>query len=297
MEGKGNQKKYCFGLAGIKLEIQAPFPLEILKGFQKFRCLPEKGQTDPETVQIRIRKLKEARPPGMTFRGRDLLLEYYRDGEDWCCEAPGKRGPVVRVRYREDFVRVCCEINQEAYPGKITSVDKLMQLFPLRQMLLSRNIFLLHASQAVLEGKGILFTGRSGIGKSTQAGLWKKYRGAELVCNDRTALRKEEGGWRTYGFPIDGSSPVYARGSWRAGAIVVLSQGNSSRVRRCGGAEAMKALMEQAVTDVWNQELLGKLTEKIAELVSAVPVYFLACTPKEEAVRCLEDQLRKDGIL
>ena len=40
---------------------------------------------------------------------------------------------------------------------------------------------------------GILFSGPSGIGKSTQAALWQRYAGAEIVNGDRALVRPDTG--------------------------------------------------------------------------------------------------------
>ena len=98
-------------------------------------------------------------------------------GTLWCCEAPAKFGPVTRALYTDGFHQVFYEINEKAYPRHITSADKILQLFPMRKLLFEKRVFLLHASQAVLEGKGILFTGDSGVGKTTRPDSWNNSTG------------------------------------------------------------------------------------------------------------------------
>ena len=289
----------CVTLADMKLFIDTALPLYIGRGLKNFIGPPVQAwEAGEEPVRIRIVPMRKTSVPGSrVLRGRDMLMEYYTDGEVWYCEAPGKYGPVTRTTYTEAFHEVLYEINGRDYPGHITSLDKVMQLFPLRQLLFSRKIFLLHSSQIILGGMGILFTGDSGAGKTTQARLWEKFRLAEVVCNDRTALRRKEGVWKTYGFSIDGSAPVYRPGVWTAAAVAVLSHGENNTVQSLSGLPAVRALLKQMVIDAWNPAMRSGMADRVIGMLTGIPVYRLVCTPDRQAVECLEQQLRKDGIL
>ena len=72
----------------------------------------------------------------------------------------------------------------------------------------------------------ILFSGPSGIGKSTQAGLWTKYRKARVINGDRTLLKKENGRWMSLGWPICGSSEICYNEAYPVKAVIFLGQGN-----------------------------------------------------------------------
>ena len=100
-----------------------------------------------------------------------------------------------------------------------------------------------------------------------------------------------------YGYPVDGSSPVCTNRKVSLGAIVVLRQGKENRVDRLKASKAFKYLMEQTVADIWNAEELGILRKLWLELLELYPVYLLTCRPDHEAVRCLEMQLKKDGVI
>ena len=292
---------YSVFLADIKFIIHTLLPLYVGNGLKQFIRMPDcewKEKEYGQPVRIRIGPMKKKKlSTCRELRGRDMLMEYYEDEVRWYCEAPGKFGPVTRTIYTEDFHEITYEINNKDYPGHITSLNKVMQLFPLRQLLFSRNIFLLHSSQIIVNGKGILFTGDSGVGKTTQARMWEQYRSAEVVCNDRTALRRKSGLWKTYGFSIDGSAPVYHTGSWRAAAIIALSQGKENQVRKWNGLPAVKALLKQVMIDAWNPVMCSGMADRVIGMVNEIPVYHLMCTPDSRAVECLEKQLRKDGIL
>src|SRR5699024_19054 len=80
----------------------------------------------------------------------------------------------------------------------------ICDLLGLERLLLSRQGLLLHASFIRWQARGILFSAPSGTGKSTQADLWVRHRGAEVINGDRAALRRSAGRWRAYGLPYAG---------------------------------------------------------------------------------------------
>lgn len=152
--------------------------------------------------------------------------------------------------------------------------------------------FLLHTSWIRYQNKAILFTGASGIGKSTQAELWVKHRGAELINGDRAAIFPTATGAEVRGIPYCGSSNVNKNETMPLAAVVCLSQAPQNTLTRLNGVKAFRQIWEGCSVDLWDQEDIAKATQAVINTVSAVPVFALACTPDERAVLILE----KEGI-
>ncbi|MBO6066250.1 MAG: transposase, partial [Lachnospiraceae bacterium] len=83
---------------------------------------------------------------------------------------------------------------------------------------------LMHASVTMHAGKGYLFLGKSGTGKSTHSQLWiNNIEGCELLNDDNPVLRVEDdGSVRVYGSPWSGKTPCYRNLDVPVGAIVDL---------------------------------------------------------------------------
>ena len=82
-----------------------------------------------------------------------------------------------------------------ATPGDIEK-DLLFDLLfyqPLKYLLQAKNICLLHASCAALNGKGVIFSGKSGNGKSTSA-LALLNNGFDYIADDEVLLRPKGSG-------------------------------------------------------------------------------------------------------
>ena len=150
---------------------------------------------------------------------------------------------------------------------------------------------LLHGSHVQYKGKGLIFTGVSGIGKSTQAALWEEKREAQIVNGDRAFIQKRGDVFEVHGICFSGTSGICENVSSPLAAIVVLKQAAENKVTKLGGKAGFLALLSQSSFHKDNKEELTAITETLAELIAEVPVYMLECTPDERAIEVLEKVL------
>ena len=99
-----------------------------------------------------------------------------------------------------------------------------------------KNTLILHAVVVSCEGKGYLFLGPGGIGKSTHARLWLLHvEGTKLVNDDFPVVRDGV----VYGSPWGGfKTSCYRNVSYPIGGIVSLSQAPYNKIHRISGIEA-----------------------------------------------------------
>lgn len=250
------------------------------------------SQEDHVCIRVVI-GMQDAPVPSSPKSGEDLLLEYYMEKDRILCLTKGSIGCYLAAAVCSlDYSNIVCYLDEKDAPF-LCSVGSLLRLIPTRAILQSRGVVFLHASQIAVGGKGILFLGPSGMGKSTQAKLWRTFRSAQIVCNDRTLIRNGQ----TYSFPMDGSEPVLSGDTFPLGALVMLEQSPDNRIRELTSREALVRLMPQVVFDHWNHDAVVAATQQILDLIQQYRVYLLSCTPNQYAVSCLEQQLIKDGIL
>ena len=167
-------------------------------------------------------------------------------------------------------------------------------LFALDRRMIERGGLILHCAYIEYHGKGILFSAPSGVGKSTQAALWEKYRNSVTVNGDRALLRKKEGKWFACAWPVCGSSQICRRVDAPVHAIVMLRQGKKNNVMRLSPIEAFRQLYPQVTVNQWNPEFVQAAINGIEDLILQVPVWQLTCDISEEAVQCLENVLFPD---
>lgn len=252
----------------------------------------------PADVTVCVSRTFQSVPRDAVFRGEDVLLQYFsHNGILYAAAKPGKFGPVTAAALDMQTMHIQVYVNEAGYPGSVSTIMKLLQLLPIREILLHFHAWTLHASRIRIGRKAVLFTAPSGTGKTTQANLWHAFENAEILCNDRTVLRKLESGVCTYGFPVDGSSPVLKNAPLPLGAIVVLQQGQENAITKLSALKAVRYLMEQTVADGWNTQAMLSLRDYWLGIVTEYPVYHLICKPDEGAVACLKERLTMDGVI
>lgn len=164
-------------------------------------------------------------------------------------------------------------------------------LFALERHMIKNDSLILHCAYMVYQGKAILFSAPSGTGKSTQAELWKQYRGSRIVNGDRALLRKIDGVWSACGWPVCGSSDICEAEDTPLYTIVMLRQGETNHIERLSPIQAFTQLYAQTTINQWNPAFVQRAMELIEDLIGQVPVYQLTCNMTEDAVKCLEQAI------
>ena len=148
----------------------------------------------------------------------------------------------------------------------------------------NRGAVMMHASTVMNGGKGFLFLGKSGTGKSTHSRLWmKNIPGTELLNDDNPVLRISDSGAIVYGSPWSGKTPCYKAASVPAAAIVQLSQAPANRIRRMPPVQAYASLMASSSAFRPFKSLADGWHNTLERIVTTVPCYHLECLPDADA--------------
>lgn len=144
-----------------------------------------------------------------------------------------------------------------------------------------------HSSVIRYRGKGVLFLGESGTGKSTHTRLWREHiPGAELLNDDSPIIRATEREAIVFGSPWSGKTPCYRNESCPITAVVRLSQAPHNHIRRLRPIEAIGALLPSAPPAFARDERLSDDTcGLLSRLIAQVPVYHLECLPDAAAAQ------------
>lgn len=274
-----------YTLADLKLRFLSDEPLDITAESLPF-VTDDPGAVD---LTIRIRRVGSLPPlpeGGIRDNGRCLLgnTVFHCNGQN--------KPPYAMVTYLPSR-----DIQIDYLPQQgvdLTKTAGLISTLGLETLLLGFDALILHSSFISWEGTGILFSAPSGTGKSTQAGLWQKHAGADILNGDRACIRRTAEGWRAYGMPYAGSSDIFRNESVPLGAIVILRQAPENRIRRVGPREAFGSLMPEFSIHRWDAEFMNRALDLVSELLGRIPVYLLECLPDADAVRVLQTKLREE---
>ena len=161
--------------------------------------------------------------------------------------------------------------------------------------LLKHNGLMLHASAVEMDGKAYLFSGNSGVGKSTHTNLWlAEFEGrAEILNDDKPALRFIDGKWYAYGTPWSGKHGINQNRRLPLAGICFLKQSKENKIRSLNNAEAITRLVKQTLRRFNRTESLNLMLSHLDMLVRNVPVFELENRPEPEAARLSYETMRR----
>lgn len=145
---------------------------------------------------------------------------------------------------------------------------------------------MMHASVIELAGKGILFLGKSGTGKSTHSRLWlDSVPDARLLNDDNPVVRiLSDGDIRVFGSPWSGKTPCYRNHSVKISAFVRLKQAPENRLVRLAASHAFAALLPSCSNMIWDKSVHDSICQTIALIAGQSKVAQLECLPDLNAV-------------
>ena len=301
-----------FKIAHTLIETIDFAPEEMPEHFLRFRyCADGKAaevsaetsadvQTEEDRIRYQFAYRENLSPPSdpPRYRTQRLWLYAQDDLETRVLWIPGDTAPYAvyrEVKEGENLV----EIRSSARKWMKTDT-MFVSLLALERQMIKRGGLVLHCSFLDAGGSALLFSGPSGIGKTTQAQLWVREKGARIINGDRALLLPGAHGWTAWGWPVCGSSMDCMAQSRPLGHIVFLDQGDSSRIQTLSMAAAVKRLAAQTTINSWNPAFIGRAWDLLEDLAGQIPICRLICTPDERAVETLEKWKRETenfGIL
>ena len=233
-------------------------------------------------------------PPNGACTVAEPGFRIYREGEGFA-----RYIGMVANSWEGAYIRVACQgknhqvqLLKSQFPGRV-GFHTILQCMALEHLVIQRGGVLFHSSYIGIDGKAVLFTAPSQTGKSTQAELWRKHRGAEILNGDRSAVRIEDGKAVVSGIPFAGSSAYCKNRTLPLAAVVYLAQAPETTIRKLRGAEAFRRIWEGCSVNTWDKDDVTLASGTVMQVAASVPVYYLACTPDESAVTALERMLRE----
>lgn len=143
----------------------------------------------------------------------------------------------------------------------------------------------LHSSAVEWQGRAYLFSGPSGMGKSTHTRLWQQVYGnaAQVFNDDKPALRYLDGKWYAYGTPWCGKDGINQNKKVPLAGICFLKRGEENAIRLLSSSEAVVRIISQTPRKSKCAEKITLMLQHAEQLSKDIPVFELHCKADQDA--------------
>lgn len=291
--------KSYFDISGIKvcLESQAPF------NNPKYSVFLVKQENNMDIkADIHVLELKDSKENGLesavfSFKENNLSWYITRDGGMAIAIPPGVLGlnsefyngewhvkgnsSFIYLYANKDFSYVEYEGVEHTLPEIFFSVGGEVIH---RYHIIFRGGMVMHAVSINYKGESILFSGVSGMGKSTQADLWSEFEGSHIINGDRATLQFQDERLITTGSAWSGSSGIFLNESAPIKAIVFLEQADYNQLVELAPQKALSYMMPRCFLPYYNQEFMAIALSNVDKIARNTRMFLLRNKADRESV-------------
>lgn len=174
----------------------------------------------------------------------------------------------------------------------------------------SQGFFAIHSASILYRDQVWLFSGHSGMGKSTHTNLWKEQFGTKIINGDLNLIGwsngeqtnigqsvnkpSSKGHTIVYGMPWCGTSGIASTKSYPLGGIVLLGRSDNDHFEALTNDQKIVRVMQRMISPVWTEDMLEANLECAAKLAKEVPIYYLLCTKEPSAAYVMKARIDKE---
>lgn len=282
-----------YNIAGLNIRLSSDFvPAD--DDYSALFRLPDAPDIADIICRVKTVDTPRVNEGRLLTKNEDIRL--FRDGDTVSIDLLFHGGD--RILAQSEYNVAGGEINVSVIGSEMPYIARMTHIWTAMDIcyaLLTHGRLVLHSSSILVNGKVVLFAAPSGTGKSTQAALWEKYRGTEVLNGDKNCVSFDEnsGTALAHGLPFCGTSGICRQYSLPLGAIVLLKQAPENTIRRLRGIMALSALSANCMGHKSVPETMLLMSDVLREVLRDVPVFELSCTPDERAVELLEKTLTR----
>lgn len=274
----------CMKIAGMQIRLCGPaevFPEE----FGAFYC--EEECVVDQVIEVKIAVPVEKQNGKVLIRNKELSIYEYEDGYVLLFE---QMRNILEARMTKDgsYVRVYCRMPQDA-TEKENLFHAIRHFFLYRAQ--QKGFFAIHSASILYRDKAWLFSGHSGMGKSTHTALWHESAGTPYVNGDLNLIGEEDGKMKVYGIPWCGTSGIYTTKTYDLGGIVLLGRDVTDHLEELDEVEKIVRVMQRMISPAWTAEQMNRNLEFAEKITEQNPVYYLKCTKNPSAVEPIKEKI------
>jgi hypothetical protein len=217
---------------------------------------------------------------------------FYRDAASWIIRLGEDDGatPIdrtVTLHPSGSFGTLVMHVDQFPMLARRYPLEYPLEDILFRHLLADHRSVLIHACGVSWRGRGYLFVGSSGAGKSTIACLWKE-AGAAILNDDRIVLEASDTGLLIHPTPWSGTYPEVDGESVPLAAIYLIRKGAEVAFEPLRPVSALALLYAKAFPPLWDHDKIAANLETLARACRKVPCGWLTVPPDQRAIAWVE---------
>lgn len=177
-----------------------------------------------------------------------------------------------------------------------------------------QGFFAIHSASILYRDQVWIFSGHSGMGKSTHTNLWKEQFGTEIINGDLNLIgwnigKQDSSGQNVnklgskghpivYGMPWCGTSGIASTKSYPLGGIVLLGRSDNDHFELLTNDQKIVRVMQRMISPVWKEEMLNQNLTCAEKLAKQIPIFYFLCTKEPSAAGRMKDaidQIQSEG--
>lgn len=150
-----------------------------------------------------------------------------------------------------------------------------------------------------LGGKGLIFIGKSGAGKSTAARLWHKNSKAMVLNDDRIIVRRSSGRFFIHGSPWHGEFSDYLKSRIESAPLerlFFIHHSLKNEAKQISEKDAFNLLYPALFPTFWDKDSLENIISFTGDLIKCVPSYSLGFVNNKKVIGFVRKVNEKDSV-
>ena len=149
----------------------------------------------------------------------------------------------------------------------------------------------IHSTSILYQGKAWLFSGHSGMGKSTHARLWQDTFQIPILNGDLNLLGIKDEKPMLFGIPWCGTSGIYDTESLPLGGIILLKRGKTNYTQELSPDQQVLLVDQRLISHSWTEQLFDTNLELIQKIAPGLLICNLYCTKDPEAAHIMRARI------
>ncbi|MBR6386321.1 MAG: hypothetical protein IKS03_09435 [Ruminococcus sp.] len=227
------------------------------------------------------------------FAGKTIeVISVYPDVHEYCKDYISDENADFTVQtsqedidfeqQRSDSENICEGKKPVKYPAGY--LEELAVYRKIAEKMIEFDTVLFHGSVIAVDGKGYLFTAKSGTGKSTHTKLWREVFGerAVMVNDDKPLLGISDNQVIAYGTPYNGKHHIGNNISVPLKGICILQRNKENIIKKVNKMAVYSMLIQQIYRPS-DRDRLKRTLELVDKMSENIDIYVLGCNMDREA--------------